>query len=169
MKKLYLVGGPMGVGKPAACRILKEKLDHSVFLDGDWCWDMSPFLMTEETKAMVLDNICFLLNRFIRCSSIDHIIFCWVMHDQKVIDEIISRLDAEECAVYPLSLICREEILKRRLEKDIAAGKRKEDVVARSLERASHYQNLKTEKLDTSELTPEQTACRMIEMTAQEG
>ena len=42
-KHLYLIGGTMGVGKTTTCRILKEKLDRSVFLDGDWCWDMHPF------------------------------------------------------------------------------------------------------------------------------
>ena len=39
MKRLYMIGGPMGVGKTAACRQLQQLLDRSVFLDGDWCWD----------------------------------------------------------------------------------------------------------------------------------
>ena len=39
MKKLYLIGGTMGVGKTAVCQKLKVKLNNSVFLDGDWCWD----------------------------------------------------------------------------------------------------------------------------------
>lgn len=51
----------MGVGKTTVCRRLKVLLPNSVFLDGDWCWDMHPFQITEETKAMVLDNICHLL------------------------------------------------------------------------------------------------------------
>ena len=41
MKRLYMIGGPMGVGKTAACRQLQQLLDRSVFLDGDWCWDLS--------------------------------------------------------------------------------------------------------------------------------
>ena len=64
MKKLYLIGGPMGVGKTTVCQFMKQKLNSSVFLDGDWCWDMHPFCITEETKAMVVDNICHLLNNF---------------------------------------------------------------------------------------------------------
>ena len=39
MKRLYLIGGPMGVGKTTVCRELQKRLDRSVFLDGDWCWD----------------------------------------------------------------------------------------------------------------------------------
>ena len=76
MKKLYLIGGTMGVGKTTVCQYLKKQLPKSVFLDGDWCWDMSPFQVTEETKAMVLDNICHLLNRFLACSAFDHVLFC---------------------------------------------------------------------------------------------
>ena len=76
MKKLYLIGGPMGVGKTAVGQELKRKLSRSVFLDGDWCWDANPFQVTAETQKMVLENICFLLNQFIRCSAYEHIIFC---------------------------------------------------------------------------------------------
>ena len=69
MKKLYLIGGPMGVGKTAVGQALKRMLPNSVFLDGDWCWDANPFQVTEETKAMVMDNICHLLNNFLRCTA----------------------------------------------------------------------------------------------------
>ena len=79
-KDLYVIGGPMGVGKTAACRQLQRLLDRSVFLDGDWCWDARPFQVTEETREMVLENIAFLLNSFLRCSAYDHVIFCWVLH-----------------------------------------------------------------------------------------
>lgn len=64
MKMLLLVGGTMGVGKTATCQILKGMLDRCVFLDGDWCWDMHPFQVTETTKRMVEENICFLLTNF---------------------------------------------------------------------------------------------------------
>ena len=76
MKKLYLVGGTMGVGKTTICQQLKSELSNSVFLDGDWCWDASPFHVTEETKVMVVDNICHLLNNFLHCSAYDNVIFC---------------------------------------------------------------------------------------------
>ena len=56
-KMLYLIGGTMGVGKTAVSKQLQKDLPNSVFLDGDWCWDAHPFQVTEETKAMVIDNI----------------------------------------------------------------------------------------------------------------
>ena len=89
----------MGVGKTTTCKILKDKLDNAVFLDGDWCWDSSPFQVTQETKAMVIDNICYLLNNFIRVSAYENIIFCWVMHEQSIIDLILSKLILERTKV----------------------------------------------------------------------
>ena len=57
MKHVYLIGGPMGIGKSTICNQLNQDLDHSVFLDGDWCWNMDPFIVNQDTKNMVLDNI----------------------------------------------------------------------------------------------------------------
>ena len=104
MKKLYLIGGTMGVGKTTTCQILKRKLDKSDFIDGDWCWDMHPFMVNEETKKLVLENICMLLNKDLKCSVFDHIIFCWVMHEQSIIDVLLSHLDLCKSDIYFFSL-----------------------------------------------------------------
>ena len=101
MKTLYLIGGPMGVGKTAAGQALKLLLDNSVFLDGDWCWDMHPFRVTEETKELVLGNIALLLNRFLRCSACDHVILAWVLHRQEVLDALLEQVDNGVLKVTP--------------------------------------------------------------------
>ena len=150
MKKIYLIGGTMGVGKTTVCQHLKMKLSNSVFLDGDWCWDMHPFQVTEETKKMVLQNICFLLNQFIHCSVYENIIFCWVMHEQSIIDTILASIDKMNCEVKIVSLVCNEQTLRNRLKKDIDKGLRSEDVIARSISRIPYYESLNTIKIDTS-------------------
>ena len=109
----------MGVGKTSVCKELKLKLNNSVFLDGDWCWDSTPFVVNDETKNMVIENICFLLNQFIHCSSYENIIFCWVLFKQDIIDTIIKNLDTNNCFIKTISLTCSETTLKSRLEKDI--------------------------------------------------
>lgn len=158
MKKLYIIGGSMGVGKTTTCQILKQKLDNSVFLDGDWCWDMHPFQVIQETKRMVLENIGFLLNNFIHCPAYENIIFCWVMHEQDIIDNILSRLDTAGCQVQTISLVCSEEALKKRLQKDVDMGIRTVDVIPRSLARVQLYEGLDTVKIDVSNLLPGQAA-----------
>lgn len=162
MKHIYLIGGTMGIGKTSACLALKNKLCRSVFLDGDWCWSMSPFVVTEETKRMVMENICFLLNNFIRCSAYDHIIFCWVMHEQSIIEDILSRLQLDGCKAHVLSFVCDAETLESRISGDIAAGLRTQNDLVRSLERLPLYELLSTYKLDVSRLTPEETAQQIM-------
>lgn len=150
MKTLYLIGGTMGVGKTTVCRELKNQLPRSVFLDGDWCWDMNPFVVTEGTKAMVLDNITTLLKNFLRCSAYDHVIFCWVMHQQAILDQILRRLDLTDVTVVPVSLVCSQEVLLQRLNQDVSAGLRQPDILLRSPQRLPLYDALDTHKIDTS-------------------
>lgn len=66
MKRLILLSGPPGVGKSAVGKRLKMKLERSVFLDGDWCWDLHPFVVNEETKRLARANIRALLGNFLK-------------------------------------------------------------------------------------------------------
>lgn len=165
MKHLYLIGGTMGVGKTTTCQIMKRKLNNSVFLDGDWCWDMNPFIVNDETKRIVINNICFLLNNFIESSVYENIIFCWVMHEQYIIDDILSRLNTEKCNVHLISLICEKDSLKCRLQKDVNEKIRTEDVIDRSLSRLKYYELLSTEKVDVSKITPKEAAEYIIKIS----
>lgn len=150
MKTLYLIGGTMGVGKTTISQQLKKDLPNSVFLDGDWCWDADPFQVTEETKEMVMCNICYLLNSFLRCTAYENIIFCWVMYEQFIINRIIKELDTNACRVINISLMTDEENLRNRLSSDVARGIRTVDVIDRSVGRIRMYQALDTVKIDTS-------------------
>ena len=78
-------------------------MPYNVFLDGDWCWSAEPFVVTDKTKAMVMDNIAHLLGNFIRCSEYENIIFCWVLHEKAILDDLLGRIDAQNCALYCLS------------------------------------------------------------------
>lgn len=153
MKTLYLIGGTMGVGKTAVSQQLKKDLNNSVFLDGDWCWDANPFQVTDETKTMVAHNICYLLNSFIHCSAYENVIFCWVMHEQSIIDGIINELDTENYIVKKISLTVDEMNLQQRLKADMARNIRTADVIDRSVARIPMYQALDTIKIETSNKT----------------
>lgn len=150
MKRLYLLGGTMGVGKTTVSQQLKQDLPNSVFLDGDWCWDADPFQVTEETKSMVIRNICYLLNSFLHCTAYENIIFCWVMHEQSILDAITNRLDTDNCKVTKISLTADEINLRNRLASDITRGIRTADIIDRSVARINLYSLLDTVKIDTS-------------------
>ncbi|WP_199512880.1 AAA family ATPase [Nucisporomicrobium flavum] len=114
MKNLVIVGGTMGVGKTATCRELQEILPRNVFLDGDWCWDTRPFVVTEETIRMVESNIAHLLNGFLDCSEFDNVIFCWVLHEQRILDDLVANLNHGDCTVHSF----RSSAMRRPCRKD---------------------------------------------------
>ena len=143
----------MGVGKTTVSQQLKKTLRNSVFLDGDWCWDADPFQVTEETKKMVMQNICYLLNSFLHCTAYENVIFCWVMHEQSLIDSITATLDTSRCKIVKISLLADEPTLRLRLSSDVAQGIRFADVIDRSVARINLYQELDTIKVDTSNKT----------------
>ena len=164
MKRLLLIGGPMGVGKTAVCRELIERLQPGVYLDGDWCWNMHPFSVTEETRAMVMDNICALLGRFLACPELDNVLLGWVMHQQEIIDDICSRLPLEGVAVHKFSLTASSQVLRARLVRDIARGKRGGEAISRSLAYLPLYDELDTQKVSTDHCTPGQVAAQILRL-----
>lgn len=152
----------MGVGKTALGQYLKRKLDHAVFLDGDWCWDADPFTVNDETKAMVTDNICYLLNRFLHSTVYENIIFCWVLDQQETIDGILSRLDTENCSLRVITLLASEACLRQRIMNDVRGGTRSVDVLQRSLERLPLYQAVSSKKVQTDALRIQEIAETVI-------
>ncbi len=164
MKKLYLIGGAMGAGKSAVGRELNRLANKSVWLDGDDLWRMNPFTVNDSTKLMVMANIRAVINNFLACPDINCVIFTWVMHEQKIIDDILSGLTLEGVEVRAVSLVLSEESLRRRLEKDIAAGMRQPDIVERSLGYLKKYDLLDTEKLDVSGISPEKAAKKILKI-----
>ena len=153
MKHVYLIGGPMGIGKSTICNQLNQDLDHSVFLDGDWCWNMDPFVVNQDTKNMVLDNITHCLNNFIHTPGIENIIFCWVMHKQDIIDKIIQKLDTEGVDIHLISLICeKEELIKRML-----IDRRDNQTIRKSLQYLELYKDLDTQKIEVTTLDVQKT------------
>ncbi len=164
MKRLILINGTMGVGKTAVCRVLEKELAPCAFLDGDWCWEMHPFQVTEETKRMVMENISFLLGQFLRCSAYETVLFCWVMQEESIAEDLLHRLDLRDIWVERFTLMASEQVLRQRLERDVAAGLRQRDVIARSVQRLPMYRAMKTVKIDTSDLCVQQAAQQILWM-----
>ena len=56
--------------------------------------------------------------------------------------------------LHSFSLVCTEQALRERLERDVRDGIREADVIPRSLRRLPVYAALPTCKLDVTSLTP---------------
>jgi hypothetical protein len=159
-KTLILIGGTMGVGKTTACRELYRMFARSVWLDGDWCWNMHPWSFSERNRRMVMENIAFLLNSFLRNDEFEVVLFGWVLHERAIIDEIEARLVPCDREIRRFSLICSEEELLRRM----ASDHRSEEGIRRGLARLSLYPRLGTELIDTTGLSPRETAKRIYDL-----
>lgn len=162
MKTLILVNGPMGVGKTTVCKKLLAQLEPSVYLDGDWCWNINPFRVTDETKAMVMDNIAAMLSRFLACPELDYIIFGWVMHQPEIAQSILARLELDSVKVRQYTLLCSMATLRQRIGLDVRAGLRDETVLERSLNYLSLYEEQNTIKIMTDGLSSEEIAHQIV-------
>lgn len=152
MKKLVIINGVAGAGKTTTCKALYKTLEASVWLDGDWCWMMNPFVVNEENKEMVEANIDFLLRGFLTNSSYKYVLFNWVIPDDRITDRILKRLGDLDFQVYKISLISSPDMIKKRMILD----NRPEEQIAKSIERLKLYQEMETHKIDTTSLNVEE-------------
>jgi hypothetical protein len=158
MKKLVLVGGTMGAGKSALCEALLPMLAPAAYLDGDWCWRMSPFSVTEENKRMVLSNIGHLLRAYLHNSNFETVLFCWVMQEEGIWDAVLREVESCEFELHKVCLTLNETALRERILKDVAAGKRHIEVLERSVRRLPLYDAVSAAKLNVSYMDPAEAA-----------
>jgi len=158
LKKLILINGTMGVGKTAACKELNKALSGSVWLDGDWCWMMNPFIADDYSKRMVEENIGFLLRNFLKNPAYEYVIFDWVMDREEIYEIVLDQV--RECGfeLYKITLQCGESELRKRIAEDIESGDRSEESLRDSLARRGLYDKLDSTKIDTSNMSAREVA-----------
>lgn len=167
MKNLVIVRGTMGAGKTAVCRQLLPLLAPSAWLDGDWCWMLSPFDPNRENRQMVMDNISHLLRNFLQNSGLETVIFCWVLHQDEILDQLLARLEPLEYRLFVYNLVLTPEALQARLAEDIRQGLRQPDVLERSLTRLPLYWQLSGVPVDVSQIMAEQAAKQIAQFLGQ--
>jgi len=94
MKRLIFVCGASGIGKSTICAKLYRKLNDSAFVDSDHCRMMNPFSFTDEQKFIVEDNMSTMLINYLKCSTVESIIFLYGYHGprKQIYDNIMMRL-----------------------------------------------------------------------------
>ena len=161
MKKVIFISGTMGSGKSTVSRLCSEQLTRSVWLDGDWCWMMHPFQVSDQTKAMVLNNITYLLNQFLAQPDFDYILFSWVMDDPETVRSILNRL-LGEFTFNHFTLSPSPAQLRCQLQSDMDRGLRTPEYLERSLARLPHYDDIDSEKIETTGREPQSIAREIL-------
>ena len=64
-KKLILISGSPCVGKTAVGDRLFESYDNSAYLDGDWCWCVHPFSVTDRRLRNGAKSMSFILSNYL--------------------------------------------------------------------------------------------------------
>ena len=140
------------------CKVLLELLPKCIYLDGDWCWYADPWVVTNETKAMTMRNMSYLLDSYLDCSAYENIVFGWVLHKKGMTKNVLSLLKNTHYNLHEFSLICSESTLVSRLQKDIDNGVRKNVSWNHALQIRPNFDEMDTTKIDVNNITPEQAA-----------
>lgn len=163
MKKLFLILGPNGVGKSTASAALLKILPDSAYIDSDALRMMNP-ARGDEVIAVQKQNILALMRNYLSSSFAEYVIFPYGYHAhrKKLLEDMLDELKAEfEFKVITILLTCSENENVRRMQND----GRKDERIAYSIENTrTIFDGLDCPKIDTTGLTPEQTAERMIKM-----
>ena len=80
------------------------------------------------------------------------------MHEQWIIDEILSHLNLENVKTHIFTLMPDKVSLNTRLQSDIDKGIRDADIVEKSLEYLLKYEKINSIKIDVSTITQKQAA-----------
>jgi cytidylate kinase len=150
LKRVVIINGPIGVGKTTVGKLLCDKLKKSAFIDGDWCFDLHPFVANKETKDMAIDNIAHLMNNYLNCTHCDYVVFNWVMDKVDVYQKIIENIQSVNIHLYEITLICTEEALVDRWQKDILCDWRIDEWLNISKKSLKYFKGLDTIQIDTS-------------------
>ncbi len=178
MKKVILLSGPYGVGKTTLANNLVNSLNNSVMFDGEWAWFQgNNWNFTKENKKMALDNICYVLNNFLKNPDFNIIIFSWVLHRYEDHNFIINSLEQTGILfdLFDISLIADEDTLKKRLENRIASKANEfnasygeeqiRNALRGSLNKLHQILELKNVKLDVSKMNEEEVLNEILELT----
>ncbi len=163
MKKLILILGPNGVGKSTASAALLKILPNSAYIDSDSLRMMNP-ARGDEVIAVQKQNILALMRNYFSASFVEYVVFPYGYHAhrKKMLEDMLEEPKAEfNFEVITILLTCSEKENVRRMQND----GRNEERISYSIENTrTFFDGLDCPKIDTTGLTPEQTAERMIDI-----
>ena len=108
-----------------------------------------------------MNNITYLLNQFLAQPDFDYILFSWVMDDPETVRSILNRL-LGEFTFNHFTLSPSPAQLRCQLQSDIDRGLRTPECFERSLARLPHYDDIDSEKIETTGREPQSIAREIL-------
>lgn len=155
-----MILGPNGIGKSTTAKIMLQMLPCAALVDSDWCRAMNPYEMNT-----VIENIYALIKNYFLCPEIETIIFPYGFHGDRIqrFEKVKTKLCQEgiEFEIFTVILTCSLEENIRRAKSDM----RDDELVKRGvLNTYDIYDELAYIKIDTTDMTADKTAERIIEL-----
>ena len=113
-KKLILISGSPCVGKTAVGTRLFESYDNSAYLDGDWCWGVHPFSITDSRLRNGDRSMSFVLSNYLDL-DFEYVFFTSVvLTDRQIRENILNGITGKGYETIGFTLTCSDETLKKR-------------------------------------------------------
>jgi len=113
-QKLIIITGSPCVGKTTVTDELFQAYDNSAFLDGDWCWCVNPFTISDPRLRNGDKSMSFVLSNYLN-SGFDYVVFSSVVVMYEDIRKpILQDITAKDYDVIGFTLTCSEETLRQR-------------------------------------------------------
>ena len=116
-KKLILISGSPCVGKTAVGTQLFESYDNSAYLDGDWCWCVHPFSVTDPRLRNGDKSMSFILSNYLDLDFETVFFTSVVLTDARIREGILNGITSKDYTIIGFTLTCSEETLKKRHDK----------------------------------------------------
>lgn len=158
MKTILLILGPNGIGKSTTAQSVLDRLPNAALVDSDWCRAMNPYDMNT-----VINNMYAMIKNYFDNQEINTIILPYGFHgDRKQrFDVVIDKLRRAEIdfKIFAVILLCSFDEMIDRSQKDMRDNER----IKRGVKNTFHfYDEYEYPKIDTTDLTAEQTADKII-------
>lgn len=113
-QKLIIISGSPCVGKSVVADKLFQSYENSAYLDGDWCWCVNPFSLSDLRLRNGDKSMSFVLSNYLN-SDFDYVIFSSVVVMYESIREpILKDITAQGFEIIGFTLTCSEETLEVR-------------------------------------------------------
>lgn len=111
---LIIVSGSPCVGKSTAADLLFQSLHNSAYLDGDWCWCVNPFSVSDPRLREGDKAMSAVLSNYLRL-EFDYVVFASVVAMyENIRTSILRDITARDYQVAGFTLTCSEETLRQR-------------------------------------------------------
>ncbi len=162
MKIFIFIHGPNGVGKSTVCKAVHQQLAHSAWLDSEWCRMIHPFTWNNAVISLTTQNITHMLRGYLSCAWLEYVIFSYGFHGprQQIWEAVLRNIQDIPYTFIPITLTCGEEELVFRMTRDGRDPGR----IQRALAARHLYDGLPYPRIDTTYLTVQETASRVMEI-----